>query len=124
MHSNLASAPALPANPSSAEKKSPEVWKSASSTFNYYFGYVSSPCIILWLFSRAFIPWPQVTDLPRMIGIASAGLIFWTLVEYWFHRLLYHRVESVMRTGHLMHHDDPKALLGIPYYYHGGAYIL
>jgi cyclopropane-fatty-acyl-phospholipid synthase len=108
---------------SAMERDSTIMWEAVSSPFNYYFGYVSSSLVIIWLFSRA-LAGLELTSLPRLTAIGSVAFLTWTLFEYWFHRVLYHMGAHSFRAGHEAHHDDPKALLGLPYYIHGLFYVL
>jgi len=96
-------------------------WDSVSSKFNYYAGYVTSSSINLWLLSRALV---NDISLPRFAVLALSGYFLWTLVEYWFHRYMYHHGPKLMKLGHQMHHDAPRAFLGLPYYYHGAVYVI
>jgi hypothetical protein len=43
------------------------------------------------------------------------GFWVWGLLEYVFHRWAYHKNASFMAVGHLMHHDEPEALIGMPW---------
>lgn len=49
----------------------------------------------------------------------GAGLAAWTLLEYWLHRLLFHRVFP-FRKLHEMHHAAPTAKIGTPTWVTGG----
>ncbi len=44
---------------------------------------------------------------------AVAGLALWTLVEYFIHRVLFHKV-AFFRRLHDAHHKNPKALIDSP----------
>jgi sterol desaturase/sphingolipid hydroxylase (fatty acid hydroxylase superfamily) len=88
----------------------------SSSVFNYWFGYVSNVTLVIWLASRAVTG--GVSQLSAMGWVASiaGGLFLWTLSEYFLHKWLYHDIGSPIRDGHTMHHDEPHALLGVPWY--------
>jgi len=43
------------------------------------------------------------------------GLTIWSYSEYFFHRWAYHGNHSYFAVGHLMHHDDQLALIGMPW---------
>ncbi len=51
-----------------------------------------------------------------------AGLVVWTLAEYWIHRVLYHHVPWIS-TLHHSHHADPEELIGIPSFLSSGIVI-
>ena len=85
----------------------------SSSKFNYYFGYVANFTIVFWLLSRAALGGLS----PAMWAVtAVSGFLLWTLSEYFLHKWLYHDVPSPLQAGHRMHHDEPMALLGVPWW--------
>lgn len=51
------------------------------------------------------------------------GLIFWTFVEYWIHRTLYHHA-PFFSPLHDLHHQQPEALIGVPSFVSSGFIIL
>ena len=99
------------------------VWEKTSSVFNYWAGYFSNTAIVLFLFSRAFVSGNTTPPVLTIISVFVLGLLGWTLIEYWLHRTLYHIGETKFVIGHLMHHEAPKALLGVPYYVTAVVYI-
>jgi sterol desaturase/sphingolipid hydroxylase (fatty acid hydroxylase superfamily) len=95
------------------------VWKKASSVFNYYAGYPSNLLIVTGLYVRGFTYAPAhgVSLTGWAIALWSAmGLFLWTFLEYLLHRFAYHKGPGVFVMGHAMHHEKPRALLGVPYY--------
>lgn len=100
---------------------SPEFIKRISSSkFNYWAGYAANLILVGWLAAQALV-WNagQVESLlstKQWVICTVGGLGFWTLAEYWLHRTVYHEVESPLRIGHELHHDQPKALMGVPWY--------
>src|ERR1017187_7682510 len=52
----------------------------------------------------------------RVALLALTGLLSWTLTEYLLHRYVYHEWHSFLSVGHALHHQDPQALIGIPWY--------
>ena len=51
---------------------------------------------------------------PRSFGTcAVAGVIIWTLLEYWVHREVFHRPSSPFEPMHQMHHRLPKDMIGV-----------
>lgn len=104
----------------------------SSSVFNYWFGYVSNITLVTWLASRAFTGGASKLSAAQWASTIVGGLLLWTLLEYFLHKWLYHDIESPIRDGHFIHHDEPMALLGVPWYltvvvivavYYGLSYI-
>src|ERR1700691_5500307 len=50
------------------------------------------------------------------------GLAVWTFVEYVVHRWVYHAVPFFEKL-HDAHHDDPKALIGVPSFVSSGLIL-
>jgi len=70
------------------------------SSVAYYLDFFSVPLfVILALYLAPFDP-----------GLAIAGLLGWTLVEYGVHRFLFH---SLYRHEHWTHHVDVLAFIGV-----------
>ena len=90
--------------------------KMTTSHFNYYFGYISNISIVIWLCSHAFESGNSLLEWYEWIYIPSIGLFLWTLVEYLMHKFPYHVWTSAFQEGHLMHHERPYDLMGIPWY--------
>jgi len=88
--------------------------KLASSPINYWGGFVTDPLTAVLFFSwETFI-------LKRSVFISLAvyltAIVFVSLVEYLLHRYIFHGPRHNMaQAGHLMHHDEPKALIGTPW---------
>ncbi|NCN39890.1 hypothetical protein GW916_01440 [bacterium] len=110
--------------------------KLADSKFNYWFGYVANFILVGWLISRAFYPGAdsgtEAFTITKVLGLTALGIFIYTFTEYVFHRWLYHEVNSPFSTGHGLHHEMPKGLLGLPWYfpypviigaYYGLAYL-
>src|SRR5690606_32708564 len=90
------------------------VRRLGSSTFNYWFGYVANCSLIVYLLAQA--RGSQQPSAPAYLAYALLGLVLWTLAEYALHRYLYHELASPLQVGHLLHHDEPRALIGVPWY--------
>ncbi len=90
--------------------------KIATSHFNYWFGYVSNLSIVIFLCTRAFADGHSLLTWYEWLYIPAAGLAIWTLVEYVMHKYAYHEVKGPAERGHLMHHDRPYDLMGVPWY--------
>ncbi len=104
-------------NPSEiADSRKARIREASSSVFNYWFGYVANISLVIWLSSRAFSNGQSQLSAARWAGYALSGLFLWTLSEYVLHRYLYHVLESPLKVGHDLHHDEPRSLLGVPWW--------
>ena len=45
-----------------------------------------------------------------------AGLLLFSLIEYCFHRWLFHGPEHAMQRGHMQHHLDPNGIGTLPFF--------
>lgn len=95
-------------------KKKQQLSKVLSSGFQYWMGHVANWSIVLSLFTVAYFNKNEISTT-EVISYIGSGLFFWTFAEYLFHRWGYHKNESFFAVGHLMHHDEPEALLGMPW---------
>lgn len=89
--------------------------KAASSRFNYWAGYVVNLSLVAWLLSQALYEGQSLFPT-QWLACALSGFVLWTFLEYVLHRYVYHVFPSALSTGHNLHHDDPKALIGVPWY--------
>ena len=92
------------------------VRKASSSVFNYWFGYVANISLVIWLSTRAFENGTSQLSLRQWAAHMIGGLFLWTFLEYFLHKILYHEISSPLKTGHDLHHDEPRSLLGVPWY--------
>ena len=92
------------------------VRRLGSSKFNYWFGYVANASLVIWLTSHAWKNGALALSPAALISCCAIGLLSWTLSEYLLHRYVYHIWSSFLSTGHDLHHQDPKALIGVPWY--------
>jgi hypothetical protein len=90
--------------------------KLGSSTFNYWFGYVANISLVIWLVSHAFSHGRAQLGLGTFVAYAVTGLVAWTLAEFLLHRYVYHLWTSFLTEGHALHHEKPRALIGVPWY--------
>ena len=90
--------------------------KLGSSTFNYWFGYVSNVALVAWLVSHAFPRGHAALPAVELVAFAATGLLAWTLAEWLLHRYIYHLWRSFLTEGHALHHEKPRALIGVPWY--------
>ena len=92
------------------------VRRLSSSKFNYWFGYVANLALVAWLLSHAAVGDASLS-LTAWVVSAAGGLLGWTLSEYLLHRYVYHVWPSALSVGHDLHHRDPKAFLGVPWWF-------
>ncbi len=104
----------LSAEASTARKA--RIREASSSVFNYWFGYVANLSLTIWLASRAFVGRHSQLSAGTWLLCALSGVLLWTLSEYVLHRYLYHEVDSVLKVGHDLHHEEPRSLLGVPWW--------
>jgi len=88
---------------------------------SYWIGFFTDPLAIAFL-----LVW-DVAVLDSNVYLLSAafmaGLLGWTLLEYCFHRWIYHQGRTLAHAGHAMHHEDPKMLIGMPWFLTTSVYL-
>jgi hypothetical protein len=86
-----------------------------TSHFNYWFGFMvdAAVAVSFCMFALRYLRGSWAT----WISVVLAGLSLYGLMEYLFHRWIYHGGGSPAATGHLMHHDDPQALIALPFFF-------
>jgi sterol desaturase/sphingolipid hydroxylase (fatty acid hydroxylase superfamily) len=95
-------------------KKKEQLSKVLSSGVQYWMGHVANWSMVLTLTTIAIFHSKELTTW-QWFWVPASGLFLWTLAEYVFHRWGYHKNETFFAVGHTMHHDDPVALLGMPW---------
>ena len=86
----------------------------ASGGVNYWMSFVTDPLTVLFfLFWEAFILRTNPTGLTLSYG---AGLLSWSLLEYTFHRWVYHKGRTPAHRGHTIHHQSPQMLIAMPWF--------
>src|SRR5436305_6386186 len=90
--------------------------------FLYFGDFLAVPVALAVFIGLAFFGhgWAAA---PAFFAGLVAGLIVWTLAEYWIHRVLYHHAPLLMAL-HNRHHEAPSALIGIPSFLSCGIVIL
>ena len=48
--------------------------------------------------------------------VFASGLLLFSLIEYCFHRWLFHGAEQAMQRGHARHHQEPTGLDTLPFF--------
>jgi sterol desaturase/sphingolipid hydroxylase (fatty acid hydroxylase superfamily) len=86
----------------------------AAGEVNYWTSFISDPLTIgFFLFWEAAILRSSIISLS--VGYGS-GLLSWSLLEYTFHRWVYHKGRSPAHTGHKIHHESPEMLIAMPWF--------
>jgi sterol desaturase/sphingolipid hydroxylase (fatty acid hydroxylase superfamily) len=98
------------------DPRSDLIRRLGSSTFNYWFGYVANVSLVVWLVSHAFSGGRALLPPLPFAAFAAVGLLSWTLTEFLLHRYVYHLWPSFLTEGHALHHKNPRALIGVPWY--------
>lgn len=89
---------------------------------NYWLTFVTDPVTILFfLFWEAFIL--RSSPVISLFSYA-AGLFAWSLVEYSFHRWIYHKGRTPAHAGHQIHHGSPETLIAMPWFVSTGLFGL
>jgi len=94
----------------------------AAHKSNYLFGFITDPATAVFL-----ITWELFVMRTAVLAVTGGfvvGILSWTLLEYTFHRFVYHKGNTLAHTGHLMHHESPKLLLGMPWFITSGVFWL
>lgn len=85
------------------------------SRFDYYFDFALVPCIVMAMLVIALVSWQAMV----------CGILLWTFIEYWIHRILFHRV---FKRNHWQHHQNPGGFVAAPSWItaigHGSAFTL
>jgi sterol desaturase/sphingolipid hydroxylase (fatty acid hydroxylase superfamily) len=82
--------------------------------FSYWIGFFTDPLTVAFV-----LVWELFVMGSSPLVLAAVffmGLMAWTLLEYCFHRWVYHIGKTVLHAGHALHHEDPKMLIGMPWF--------
>ena len=86
----------------------------AAHKSNYWIGFVTDPLTALF-----FLFWEAVvlpSNVLVLVAVSTLGLLSWSLLEYAFHRWVYHQGRTLAHAGHKMHHNSPQVLIGMPWF--------
>ena len=82
--------------------------------FSYWIGFFTDPLTVAFILGWELF---ALGSNPLFLAASFAGgLLTWTLMEYCFHRWVYHTGKTVLHAGHALHHEDPKMLIGMPWF--------
>jgi sterol desaturase/sphingolipid hydroxylase (fatty acid hydroxylase superfamily) len=74
--------------------------------------YVALATVGAWTFAEPTMQW---------YGFYAAGLVAWTFIEYWMHRVAFHRF---YRAEHRLHHIRPSDWIGVSPFLTAAAFLL
>jgi dihydroceramide fatty acyl 2-hydroxylase len=81
---------------------------------NYWLTYAADSSSALF-----FLAWEIGVGRASLGDVALAGMsgyMLWGLSEYAFHRWLYHQRHGMLADAHRVHHEDPGALIAMPWF--------
>jgi len=82
--------------------------------FSYYLDFLIYPPLIVALVLLKY----EVSGLSlAWVQWLVAGLIAWTLIEYWLHRIIFHGALKTIAKMHMLHHATPDDFIGVPVWY-------
>ena len=84
------------------------------SSINYWFSFASDSCAALFMFGYGLFRYDG--NLIACAISAAAGFLTFGLVEYLIHRWFFHASWSPAYRGHVQHHDNPRALIALPWF--------
>lgn len=90
----------------------------AASQVNYWGGFVLDLCV-----SSVAIAAGVAAAGSIALAAIAVGFAAYTLYEYAFHRVVYHAIDNPIRTLHAIHHEDPRARLGAPFFFSLGVAV-
>ena len=85
-----------------------------ASPFNYWFGFIVDATVAVYFLVHALRSVVGTWATCSLVVVAGLGL--YRLMEYSFHRWVYHDRRSPATAGHLLHHGDPQAPIGLPFF--------
>lgn len=88
----------------------------AASQANYWGGFVLDLCV-----SSVAIAAGAASAGSIALAAIAVGFAAYTLYEYAFHRVMYHAIDNPIRRLHTIHHEDPGARLGAPFFFSLGV---
>ena len=96
--------------------------KFAERKSNYLLGFITDPItgVLLTIWDIAVFR----SNIAIAVAFFAVGVFSFTLLEYAFHRFVYHKGNTLAHAGHLMHHESPRMLLGMPWFITSGVFWL
>ena len=90
--------------------------KAEPNTFNFWRNFAVDVCTgvaLLWFGASR-----HGGTFAEIAGLLLAGLLLWSLLEYWVHRLVLHGPWLATRKDHALHHARPTMTPLTPWYAH------
>jgi len=89
---------------------------------NHRAAFVADLAMCIGLFAASIYSW-EMNPLFATLTFGF-GLLVFSLVEYCFHRWLFHGLEHAMERGHRRHHESPKGIDSLPFFFPPVALML
>jgi len=86
----------------------------STARLNAQAGLIADALISLALLGAGF--WHSEFGVATAVATIFCGLILFSLVEYVFHRWLFHGYVGLMAQGHRQHHEDPAGYDALPFF--------
>ncbi|MBP6918172.1 MAG: sterol desaturase family protein [Legionellaceae bacterium] len=87
-------------------------WNRINTKFNYYFGFFLLVFVLVGVF--VYINTHYTIDIPIIVAFFASFLFYGAVIEYCFHKFLFHGKAKNIAQMHLIHHEEPKAYLATP----------
>jgi sterol desaturase/sphingolipid hydroxylase (fatty acid hydroxylase superfamily) len=89
------------------------VERMTRSPLNYWFSFASDSIVAI-----ALVWYGMTRPYTRfeLLTLFIAGFLFFSLIEYVMHRWFFHSAWSPAYKSHMEHHDEPEALLALPWF--------
>ena len=98
------------------------VTRLVTSALNYWLGFMVDFTVAGFFLAHTL----TYLHRPLLISclVVLAGLGLYGLMEYVFHRWIYHGRRSPAATGHLLHHVNPQAPIAVPFFFPAMAAVI
>ena len=91
------------------------------SRWNYYLSFIFDIFITLFILIYGLLIYSGFWLFA--VIICATGFFFFSIIEYFTHRFIFHSPKSPAYRGHVQHHKDPRKLLALPFFV-GGAFAI
>jgi len=90
------------------------VTRLVTSALNYWLGFMVDLTVAGFFLAHTLTSMHRPLLISCLVVLAGLGL--YGLLEYVFHRWIYHGRRSPATTGHLLHHENPQAPIAVPFF--------
>ena len=90
------------------------VTRLVTSALNYWLGFMVDVTVAGFFLAHTLTSMHRPLLISCLVVLAGLGL--YGLLEYVFHRWIYHGRRSPATTGHLLHHENPQAPIAVPFF--------